>query len=331
MMRTTQKPLAIAIPSLGTRSSLDRAIQSALDAAPSFVKEVVVSVNGFETKITSSSKFRQDPRVTWRFSSTATVPHWKSYSRAVENCDSRWVILLSDDDILMPTLTECLSNFPWSNEKALFATHVKIKNAALGELEGKKPPEKLAGGDILRAHFDRQFHHHLSLFMFPKSLYREVGGYVPNEYPNGLFVDTVLHAWLCSRSEMLVGASVPVVTRFETDGQSSATFEIGRKVNRLMESVIDAHLRDEYFASRAMEYFGNRRRFFEHELLRRFGTEWTKLGNPAFGASKSLKIKLLYSFLTAWRINPRKKIRFFLRWASARLLSTLRRGFHLCT
>lgn len=311
MMRN--RPLSIVIPTIGSHALLDRAIESALECAPSFTREVVVSVNGVETPVTKNSRFRASQQVRWQFSNQQVEEHWISYNTAVHAANGQWVLLLSDDDFLVSTLETELQSFPWDNRGALFATHILIRNSESGESrEGKRPPSFLQEHDVLRAHFDNLFHHHLSLFVFSASLFSEVRGYVPNLYPNGLFVDAVFHGWLCSRAQLVLGASKPVLVRQEGPAQSSAVFRIGKEVNDLMMSVVEAFVLDETFAFGVTERFGSIQKFYETLLVQRFGTEWGKLGNPIYAKGPKERVKLLLSFLLQWKVPPKRKLRYLL-------------------
>ncbi len=314
-------PLSIVIPTIGSQIFIDRAINSALLAAPSVTNEVLVSVNGRETSVTRRSQFRKHPKVRWQFSNEDVKPHWVSYDSAVNGVRTEWVLLLSDDDYLTPSLEQALKDFPWENSEALFATHILIQNSQSESVrEGKKPPELLVGSEVLQAHFEDRFHHHLSLFIFPKKIHSEVGGYVPNLYPNGLFVDTVFHGWLCARAQLVLGASDAVLVRSESPNQSSGVFRIGREVNYLMQSVVNAFEQDELFSRGIVAKYGSSQKFYERLLVKRFGTELGKLRNPIYGRGFAHQLRLLFSFLFFWRVPRARKVR-----ALASTIKTLKR------
>lgn len=296
------------IPTLGAQVLLDRAIDSALNAAPSVIGQVLVSVNGKESQITATSAFRKDDRVRWQFSEIPSKPHWISYNNAVAAVPSGWVLLLSDDDYLLPALGDELKYFPWDNSRALFATHLLFENLVAGtSRESKPPPSRLNAEQVLEAHFDRKFLHNLSLFVFSKEAFLEVGGYVPNLYPSGLFVDTVLHGWLCATADLAIGASQPVLVRSQSAGQSSAVFRIGKEVNHLMQSVVVAFTLNRQFAERVRSRYGSVEKFYQTLLVERFGTEWGKLGNPVYGKGPFVRLKLVLSFLLWWEVPRREK------------------------
>lgn len=296
--------LSVVIPTVKYSPFLDSAIESALKHSPSGT-QVVVFVN-FENDLSfRASRFRLDPRVQWNGGRKRTMPLWDSLNNAAQFATEKWLFFLSDDDEILPGF---LNGFDLSlSGRNLYATRLRVESAVNPSRLGKIPHEGfLSRARAVDSFFKNEFHHNLSLFVLGRQLFKEVGGFSKG-YPNGYFVDVILHSALLAECESVMVAQEPCVLRRESISQGSAMFYIGRNVNNFLADVSRSMFRNPKFAKECLSRGLNQRKLFEKLLIERFVTEWLKMGNKTYGKSINDRLLLVFNFIVFWDAPFKRK------------------------
>lgn len=233
--------LSIVIPTIKYSNMLDETIESALAIkVPSF--EIVVSCNPWNAEFLES-KYWGNPKVTWKKIEGGRLTIDKSFNQAVTNSNGDWILMLGDDDLISPDLVEGVDLTKLSH-RILLTYGLQVIN-----LEG----ETIGGGNCHKANMSQSeaietfcrwgFWHHLSLFIFSRKLWEEVGGFVPMGFPNGYYEDTVHHAKLINAAtEGVLVNPKQLFTRRVSAKQASAEFYTDPRIIKCGLSKVAAEL-----------------------------------------------------------------------------------------
>ena len=225
MNTTGKKPiLSVVVPTIKYTNLLDETIESALALRCSSL-EIVVNCNPWSDEFLKS-KYSQHPIVRWEKITGPRLAIADSFNDAVNKSAGNWILILADDDLVDANLLENVDLDTLSKD-TLVTFGLKVTN-----LDG----EKIGEGNFHRSGIMSQteavealcrfaFWHHLSLFLFSKKLWDQVGGFTPMGFPNGYYEDTVHHAKLINAASGGVQANknIMFVRRISTE-QASARF-----------------------------------------------------------------------------------------------------------
>lgn len=290
------------IPTLSYSSRLDAAISSVLKHGPSRAT-VLVSVNGPTPVPFQESLFWRNPRVRWVCREDEKAPLHESLNFAVKNSNADWIFLLSDDDEVLPGFMEdfVLQKRDWRSLYSTRILNVSFEGKLLGQ--SRAPLEReLSGNEIRRAFFRNDFRDNLSLFVLSRQLFDAAGGYQDSGYPNGYFVDTVLHAKVLSRATQVITAKGPVVLRTSSPSQGSAHFYLGPEVSDFLKITAKSMWEDQTLSEWLSPEISSEEALFERLIGERFFTEWSKLGNRIYGKNRAKRFHLIFSALLYWRV-----------------------------
>lgn len=316
------------IPTLRYSPGIDRAIDSALQYGPSS-GTVLVSVNGVSTDSYRLSPFWNHNRVDWVCRNSEKAPLHQSLNFAIHNSSADWIFLLSDDDALLPGF---LDGFDLSRQNVHTLYSTRLRNITedgklLGQSRAPSLPE-LEGAAIRKAFLNNEFRDNLSLFVMSREMFLSTGGYGDTGYPNGYFVDTVLHAKALSRALRVVVAPDPVVLRTTSMTQGSAQFYIGPEAVGFLQTTRDSLWSDEIFRSWISTWIPDEELLLEKLVSERFVTEWAKLGNKQYGSNRHRRISLFVSMMLFWNVSRTTKakgIKLLLGSATQRTRRLLRK------
>lgn len=299
--------LSVVIPTAKYNEYFDRAVASAIQNCPDDT-EIIVNVNGESVHTHESSNFFSDSRVSWHCTGSK-LPMHESWNKAVEASKGSWLFLLSDDDLINPGFFDDPEAQIISSRSLYAVNHnvINVEDEVVGE--SQFPIEDtLRGGSVFHAFLAGRFRHNLSLFVFPRCLWEEIGGYEDCGYPNGYYVDTVFHGKLLVRAENVYCEHRKVFSRRESSFQASQIFYIGPKVNFYLKTVARRLWTDKKFRERLpKKRFPSLNSYRAQIAFERFMTEWRKSLNPNYDKGRKFRIALLLSFLFFWRVPLRKK------------------------
>lgn len=218
--------LSIIIPTIRVDNDLHRAINSARRVGAADL-EILVSLNGI-VEPTSLKRFTDDGRV--RFCSTGEIrlPSWDSFSFAMSQARGQWLFLLSADDWLPASFLDCIDLRNLSDDTLItFPLFEHIENSNSSPTRSNVlSAEVFDKAEAAMLFAEGKFRQNLSLFVFSRTCYANVGGYVNVGFPNGYYDDTLFHAKLIEASEKVryVSDGTSFVNRTISTSQASAKF-----------------------------------------------------------------------------------------------------------
>ncbi len=300
---------SIIIPTVKYSIYLDEAIKSCLDADVEAYIVVCVnnkSFNGFENSIYFNSSY-----VKWECFGEATVPMQDSWNKAIDLIDANWIFILSDDDIIHKKFLGGI-DLNKLDYHSLYTTSVEIinKNGEFIRTSNELEKNIYLGNEIIQLFFNNKLHHHLSLFVFHKKLFDLCGGYEFTGYPNGYYLDTVLHGKMMANCNAMIVSELPVFSRREFADQASAKFYFDN-VNEYFYIIVEALFCDKKFKDLAVIKYKTKKLFYRKMIQDRFFTEWSKLNKNIFNNSYRRKIIFLYKYLFFWKAGAFFKMTSF--------------------
>lgn len=301
--------ISIVIPTVNYNEYIDRTIDSCLNL--DYIKlEIIVSINNINVEGFKRSKHFENPKIRWECINKKTVPMHESVNNAISYASNEWLFILSDDDILVNGIFKEIDLNTFSTS-TLYSTRINIidENDAVVRENSKPKKEILTSLEAFELYFNNKIHHHISLFLFHKSMYRKVKKIVFAGYPNGYYIDTIFHGKLIANCDQIIMAQNIVFSRRESSTQGSAKFYFDQDVNDYFKIIVDELFKDEKFKHEALRRYGSKEKFYRKMIQDRFYTEWTKLHNPVYKQPFSKKLELLYNHILYW--NTGKKFKFF--------------------
>lgn len=305
--------LSVIIPTTGTTPFLCESMRSAIEHSPPNT-ELVLFINGMTIEeLISQQQGTEIEQLLPEFNvsqSSETLPLFASLNQAVAASSGRVVFLLSDDDRIEP-------GFFWDPKRFLVTSRslYAVKHWVIDENSqrigmSKFPTEDLLRGEnVFRAYVKDRFRHNLSLFVFPRDLFDEIGGFRSTGYPNGYFVDTVFHAMILARADFVYCDQNLVFSRRESSFQGSARFYVGREASGFLRKISGILWNDSYTGPRLAEQFKEYEEFRQASVLNRFRSEWKKSLRPVFGKSSWFRLLLAFKFLLFWDLPVGLKLR----------------------
>ena len=320
--------LSIVVPTIGFNKHFDEAIGSALKFE---MAEIIISLNGCDKHEFSESIHYENQSIVWIRAAEARKPLHESWNLAVSFASKYWVVVLSDDDVLLPSFLDDIQA-QLVQEEALYYCRPKIiDDMSLEISEGKAPKENLLVGKAIgKAALRSKFLNHASTFVFPKHMWSSVGGFENVGYPNGYYVDTVFNLKLLSRAKKVyVDHRAGFARRFSTQ-QISAEFVIDPRVKRYLVSVVDTLWEDTHTRRLLTEKYRSRRGYLNYIAGVRFLTDWQKSLNPVYGAKRTLRLRLLLMAQLFWPLGAQMRFLILYGIISKRLnLSMISRSSNL--
>lgn len=303
------KTLSIIIPTARFSKYLDIAIESCLKLKyPD--KNIFVNINS-DSKTFEKSFFWNDKRVKWRYIEKVTEHMYQSFNNAIENSFGDWIFLLSDDDYLLPNFLDDI-DINQLDYKDLYAVRLKIVDSDNKLIRIQKPYKKkyFTKNEWLSLFFKQRIHNHASLFLFSRKMFEYLQGYSQSGYPNGYYMDTILHAKLLANCEKIICSEKINFSRRESLFQESSKFFFSKEVNNFFEIIVDQMFSDAKFKLEVFKRFDSKKKFKEFLIIKRFRTEWAKLNTSSVEIENKLFLKkeLIFSFLMYWQVNNTNKV-----------------------
>jgi hypothetical protein len=291
--------IAVVIPTARYNQFLDQAIFSCLNLKYVTVG-VFVNINS-SSKEFQTSAYWSSPSVKWRYKDTPTNNMHESFNDAIDHSTGDWILLLSDDDILH---TNFLSGIDVCNfsRKSIFLTRINIindKNSKIRE-NRKYTSDKYSRDQAVELFFNNSIHNHLSLMMFSRSMYKNIGKFKNTGYPNGYYIDTVFHGIALANSDYVYTSPEIMLSRRESAFQQSSKFYYGKEVSQYFDKIIEAYFDDPIFKSEALQRYGTASNFKKQMLRSRFFTEWRKLNNQIYNNSFRVRLDFLMKYVLHW-------------------------------
>ncbi|WP_420316811.1 hypothetical protein [Ekhidna sp.] len=304
------KAISIVIPTVNFSHYLDYAIQSAIECGIQD-SEIVVHINNTSESDFENSKFWKSEEVKWCGGCYYNImPMDESITTALDHASGPWLFLLSDDDMICDNFLEGI-DLKYLSSNSLYMTHVsiideynKITRTSKSLFSDVKVISRDQGMDWF---FNRLLHNHLSLFVFSRTLYDKVGPYRIVGYPNGYYMDTVMHGKFIANCDEIYGSKMQVVLRRESSFQGSSKFYF-KGVNSYFEAIVDNLFSDEEFKNNVILRYRNRKRFKKKMIQDRFKTEWSKLNKSIYNNNISRKIAFLWYYTMSWNTGIIYKI-----------------------
>ena len=299
--------LTIVIPTIGYTRYLDQAIESCFKIK-SIKLNIHVNVNSTSEDF-EKSLYWNDKRVIWRYTEKFFPSQRESINNAVENAKGDWLFILSDDDYILEDFFQNIDLKEFSRN-TLYATRINIIDEF--DVIQKENPEyeksKYTKEEALSLFFKSRIQNHLSLFVFHRSMFEKIGKLVFTGYPNGYYIDTVLHGKALANCDYLYTANKVVFSRRESSSQGSAKFYFDKEVNNYFDIIINAFFEDENFKKEALKRYGKKKYFYKRMIQDRFYTEWSKLNKPVYNKSLKKKLEFFYKHLVYWKTGGKFKI-----------------------
>lgn len=303
--------ISIVIPTVKYNEYLDSAIESCFTISHIEV-EIIVSINGLTSEGFEKSKFYNNPLVVWKCSNKKTAPMHESINNAIGYATSDWLFILSDDDIILDGFLKNidLKGFLDTN---LYSTRINIIDET-GKVISETPNYNKSyyeKEEALNLFFTQQLHHHISLFVFHKDMYKKCGPFSFTGYKNGYYIDTVFHGKIIANCNKIYASSNIVFSRRETSTQGSAKFYFNKEVNEYFNIIVEAFFKDDCFQYEALKRYGSKKAFYRKMLQYRFFTEYSKLNMKTYNQKASKKIEFLIKQLY-WNTGLKFKLLSFL-------------------
>jgi hypothetical protein len=140
----------------------------------------------------------------------------------------------------------------------------------------------------------RNFHNHVSLFIFNKIIFDKIGGFKKSGYPNGFYFDTIFHAHLMCNSNNIYESHLPVIERNESMLQTSAKFYLNNSVRKYMLIIIESLWSDYNCKKECLKIFRKKSTQLDAMLTKRMHTELYKINKSMFSFNIFEKIHLYY-------------------------------------
>ncbi|SMD34355.1 Glycosyltransferase involved in cell wall bisynthesis [Reichenbachiella faecimaris] len=292
--------LSIIIPTVRYSEYIDLAIESCFKVKHK--KEIIVNINNTSVKEYEQSRYWLNNEVNWSGGDyTDILPMNQSINSAITKSSGEWLFLLSDDDMIGDGFLSGRELSEMSKDH-LYMTHLEVidedgKAKRGGELVSQR--DEMTGREALELFYQTKIHNHLSLFTFSRSLLLKVGSFEILGYPNGYYMDTVMHGKLLANSSKVFIEHSPVFFRRESRFQGSAKFYFD-SVNDYFDEIVNSLMSDERFYSATIEKYGSRYNFKKKMLRDRFKSEWSKLNNSTYNTALKPKFILFYKHLIYW-------------------------------
>lgn len=300
--------LTIVIPTYKYSKYLDIAIASCLklkyvDAS------IFVNINSKDQSFKNST-YWNNINVNWRYIDSPTIYMHESFNDAIRHSKGDWIFILSDDDIIEEDI---LKGYDLSTKSSydLYAIHLRIIDIHGEEIKKIKLSKKVeySSEEAINLFFNKEIQHHLSLFIFNRVLFEEVGGFKFGGYPNGYYVDSIVFGKFLANCNSVYFSQQVDFSRRESQFQGSSKIYYDTSVNSYFDIIIDELFNDENYSSKALAKFGTKKGNYRFEIQHRFDIDFYKFFYPIYNAGIKDKIKFIYSFLFFWDTGIVFKIR----------------------
>ena len=300
--------LSIVIPTVKFNKTLDEAIESCFNLNIDY--EIIVSINAFSYDEFNNSKFWNNSQINWQCLRTKKCDLYESLNKAISFAKKDWIFILSDDDLILPGF---LDGFDLTKEDKLnlYATRTNIvdeKNNLITKCwyNYKKPLTKI---EIIEKYFANEIHHHLSLLVFSKKLFKLTNGFLPTGSRNGYYVDSVFHLHAFANSKEISFSKNVVFVRREHPNQLSSRLFLGKEVNPLLKEVsiqMYSNIKASFYIN---NYFSNKDNLFQWLIKHRFLIEFDKLRSSINKNNFFDKLKFLFLSVFVWETNFKFKLK----------------------
>ncbi|MDB3957865.1 glycosyltransferase family 2 protein [Opitutales bacterium] len=296
-----KKKLSILIPTVNHNKFIDKTIASCLNHSLSSSFEIIVSVNNLTLFGFEKSNYFKHKNIRWKCLRKQTVSMPESLNSGLKFCTCDWLFILSDDDCITK---EFLQNFSLShlNSNNLYTTRIRLvdENEHIIEEKEKYSKNIFSRNEALDLFFNDKIDHHLSTFVFNRALFDKTDGYHTSGYPNGYFIDSVLHCKLISNCESLHTADEVVFERRIFPNQSSMAFYFNKNVNIYIKNVVESFLQDENVTYQILKRYRTKKIFYRLFLKKRFKTEWFKLRKINYTNRLIKRSELIFFYFLYW-------------------------------
>ncbi|MGL1887878.1 MAG: hypothetical protein OCD76_15290 [Reichenbachiella sp.] len=293
--------LSIVIPTVQFKDILDETISSCLNLDQNCI-EINIHINNSSNSSYLESKYWNSPLVKWYGGTYHSIaPIEESFSMAVNTASHNWIFVLSDDDVLKNNFLDFFNPDKF-DQSTIFANRADIidENSHVTRYNQDEMGRRIFNTkESVELFFDLKVHHHLSLFIFHKSLYSLCGPFENAGYPNGYYVDTVLHAKLMANCSRLVISPESNFLRRESNNQASAKFYFDH-VNEYFDIIVNSMMKDNSFKKEVSDKYKTRKKFKTQMMRNRFFSEWAKLGKPVYNKRTLLKWEFIRKHICNW-------------------------------
>lgn len=306
---TIRLVLSIIIPTLKFSEYFERALGSALDAAPPN-SEIIVSHNGSNLSSYQSSVYANHELVSWfQTDEDKPIPLHESLNFAAAKASNDFIFFLSDDDVLMPTFLRQPEILLAGDNSLTAIRHAVINQDGLFLRFGRQPQKRILRGEAIFHSFVKdEFRYNLSLFVIPKRLFWDSGGFTDCGYPNGYFVDTVLFGKLMARCDTVIIDQTVSLLRRESVFQGSSQFYVDKRARGFLTRVANNLFEDEAVNEKITLFFKDRQTYLRELAKRRFLAEWKKAQMPHLAKSIGFKASMLLWFWFYWPTSLKSKV-----------------------
>ena len=302
--------ISIVIPTVRYTKYLDKAISSCLNLK--YVKaKIFVNINS-SSKDFEQSLYWKEKEIHWRYIEKPTPIMIESINDALDNSRGKWLFILSDDDILHDNFLKGIDLNKFTNH-SLFLTRINIINEddILVRTNSEYTKNIYTKNEAMNMFFDLKIQNHLSLMVFSRELYEEIGKFCYSGYPVGYYNDTIFHGKAIANSDHIFTSKEVMFSRRESSFQGSSRFYFGKEVNTYFDVIVNAFFKDDKFRLEAIKRYSSKEKFFRKMLQNRFKSVWYKLNKPVYNKSITKKIEFLFKHIYYWNTGIYFKIYSF--------------------
>jgi hypothetical protein len=301
----SESVLTIAIPTVRYDPRLDQTVESILNILHGR-PQLVININS-PTEDFTASRYWRDARVRWERNDTK-LPLPQSWNSAVRRANTPWVYLVSDDDIVLPNfLNDC--DLSTADERDVFV----IGNDTVNELGRTIQTtcvaklETMSQSAALARHFNKGFHHHASMMVFPRALFEEIGGFPDTGYPTGHYTDIIFHLRAFARARATHYCGGVQFRRFTSlSQQSSCFFWNCRDLDRYFSQIINTMAEEPTLRDEILQRFGGLDSYRDDLYLDRLRGDIAKM--RSFVPQLSKRRARLYLAFLFWKTSRKAKL-----------------------